>query len=79
MTKTDIIEVGQVRAIPFHMSKDTLVFNCVILDTRLVYGRHEVKIAPVDGEGAAWVTEDTVKGKTAATVTTKHRQGRHDA
>ena len=73
MGKTNI-EVGQVHAVPFNMSKEnTLTVNCVVLDTRLVYGRNEVKIAPRDGGGSAWVTEDTVKGKTvAARWNTKH-------
>ena len=72
------IEVGRVYGVPFHMSKSTLTINCVVLDTRTVYGRDEVKIAPVDGDGAAWVTEDTLTGGGAgATVTTAHRQSRH--
>ncbi len=68
------IEVGQVHAIPFNMSKENAVtVNCVVLDTRLVYGRSEVKVAPRDGDGSFWCTEDTVKGKTvAARWNTKH-------
>ncbi len=57
------IKVGQVRLIPFKVNKNTIRFNCIVLDTRQAYGRSEVKVAPADGsDDTVWITEDTVFG-----------------
>ena len=57
---TQPIKVGQVRLVPFKVNKNTIRFNCIVLDTRQAYGRSEVKVAPADD--TVWITEATVLG-----------------
>ena len=64
MSKKNTITVGEVRLIPFKVNKNTVYFNCIVLDTRRAYGRSEVKVAPRDGsDESVWLTEDTVLGR----------------
>lgn len=59
---TDPVEVGQVRNVPVDLShaKHPIDVTCVILEHRWSYGRNEYLVAPVNGEGAAWVREDRI-------------------
>ncbi len=59
MSKNNTITVGEVRLVTFKVNKNTVKVSCVVLDTRQAYGRKEVKVAPVEGDGAVWITEDT--------------------
>ncbi len=57
------IKVGETRLVEFKVHNTrTVKVSCVVLDTRLAYGRIEYKVAPVEGEGAIWITEATVLG-----------------
>jgi hypothetical protein len=38
-----------------HIAADGLRVRVRIIDTRQVFGRHEVKITPTDGSGERWV------------------------
>ena len=59
-TNSKTIEVGQVRLIPFKANKGAVLrVTCVVLELRQAYGRNEVKVAPIEGEGAVWITKDT--------------------
>ena len=64
-------EVGQVREVPFHLSTSDLVVECLVTDTRKVFGREEWQITPVAGTGSAWVQAG------GPTVGNKGWQGRH--
>ena len=59
-TTSKTVEVGQVRAIPWPGQGQAVYVHCVVLDTRQAYGRSDIKVAPVEGSGALWVTEATV-------------------
>ena len=50
-------EVGQLREVPFHLSTSDIYIECLVVDTRKVFGRTEYQIAPVSGRGSAWVSE----------------------
>lgn len=54
----DQLEIGQLRLVPFRLSTQTLEVECLITDTRTIFGRTEWQITPVKGEGSAWVRED---------------------
>lgn len=59
--------VGQVREVELHLSSSTLIVECLVHDTRRVYGRTEFQITPVAGSGSAWISPE---GK-AVTLRTK--------
>lgn len=65
-------EVGQVREVPFRLSTADVIVDCLVADTRQVYGRTEWQITPVSGRGSAWVSE---KGPMAGGI---KRQSRHE-
>jgi hypothetical protein len=56
---SDPVEVGQVRSLVVELSSPIDVI-CVVLEHRSVYGRNEYLLAPVAGDGAAWVREDKI-------------------
>jgi hypothetical protein len=67
-TKKNEYEVGGIAPVPMHLSAGTLTVECVIVDERQVFGRHEIQVTPVNGEGLAWVRVDRIvdgKGPTA--------------
>jgi len=38
-----------------------VTFAVTILDGRMAYGRQDILVEPVEGEGAAWVSAERVK------------------
>lgn len=58
--RTAPVAVGQVREIPIPMARDTLWVECLIADSRKVFGRTEYQIAPVSGSGLTWVQENGI-------------------
>jgi len=64
-------EVGQVREVPFHLSANDLIVECLVIDERSVFGRTEYQITPVAGHESAWVQPSGPK------VGGKAWQGRH--
>lgn len=65
---------GQTRMIPIGLSSGTILVECLLVERRVVFGRVEWLVTPVSGEGAAWITEDTILLKTNARVLTKSAQ-----
>jgi hypothetical protein len=72
-----VLEVGNVVPVPINLSTATITVNCLILDQRQVYGRTEFKMAPVSGDGAAWVTEKSILDGKGAVTFSKAGQARH--
>jgi hypothetical protein len=75
---SDGLAVGQVRKIPFRLSTSTLTVSCLVMDQRVVFGRTEWQITPVDGEGTAWVQEANLLDDSGPRVVNEKFQGRHD-
>lgn len=68
------LKVGEVYPVPFRMSSTTITVNCLVLETRSVYGRVEWKMAPVEGDGAYWAREDSILGTGSQVVSEKEQQ-----
>lgn len=68
MKKNETYEIGDTIAVPLHLSAGTLTVNCVVVDKRTVYGRSDIQVSPVDGEGAAWVRLDRIEDGTGPTA-----------
>ena len=62
------LEVSKAHLIPFATVGGVITVNCMVLDTRTVYGRVEWKVAPIDGDGTTWVTEKAISDGTGARV-----------
>ncbi len=61
MTKTATPEIGSTVMVWIEVSKDRRIqVPCVLLDRRQLFGRQEFQIAPVGGEGQAWITESRI-------------------
>ncbi len=52
--------LGEVYPVPFATVSGTVIVNCVMLDTRTVYGRVEWKVAPRDGDRWCWMQEKSI-------------------
>jgi hypothetical protein len=77
-TKKNKYGIGELITVPFHLSSGTLKVQCVITDERNVYGRLEVEISPLEGEGSAWVQVTRLDDGTGPTADrSKGWQGTH--
>lgn len=54
---SDEVGVGQARRLALNLRSGTLTLVCLVAEKRVVYGRTEYLITPVEGEGEAWVNE----------------------
>ena len=78
-TKKSKYEVGALVMVPMHLSAGTLTVNCIIVDERQVFGRHEVQVTPYDGDGIAWVRIDRIEDGTGPTANrSKAWQAQHN-
>ncbi len=66
--KNESYEIGDTVQVPLHLSGGTLFPNCVIVDKRSNYGREDIQVSPVDGEGASWVRVDRIEDGTGPTA-----------
>lgn len=64
------LAIGQTRDIPFRLSTQVINVTCVVLDQRTNFGRSEWQIAPVAGDGTAWIREDKLAEGLGPTVRT---------
>ena len=61
MPKQQQVAVGQVIPVPIKMTNDVVIkVDCVILETRKVFGRIEWLVAPVQGDGQTWVRDESI-------------------
>lgn len=54
------IKVGGTVPVPFRLHSAVLTVDCVVVETRQVYGRTEWLVVPVQGHGQAWVRDDSL-------------------
>ena len=70
--------LGDILSVPFHGSSGTIYFSCVVTDTRRSYGRPELEVTPLEGEGRIWVREDRLEDGSGPTTRSKGWQISHN-
>jgi hypothetical protein len=58
-TAPEDVEVGSTALVPVRTQQAMIVVPCTVLDQRVVYGRVEYQVSPVNGQGATWIQENS--------------------